>query len=183
MRWSRHGCAVRAAGRQRAAGRSGVEIETAGDRARGVRTQSGWRQDFDAVASNADIMHSYRDLLGGSARGRKVAGALDRKRFSPSLFLVHFGVRGSWPGIPHHMILFGPRYEGLLTDIYKNGVLPEDFSLYLHHPTVTDPSWRPRDARPSMRSRRCRISANCRSTGRVCRRGMPIASSTRSSAG
>jgi phytoene desaturase len=120
-----------------------VEIEMAGDRTRGVRTQSGWRQDFDAVASNADIMHSYRDLLGGSARGRKVAGALDRKRFSPSLFLVHFGVRGSWPGIPHHMILFGPRYEGLLTDIYKNGVLPQDFSLYLHHPTVTDPSLAP----------------------------------------
>ncbi len=120
-----------------------AEIETRGDRASGVRTQSGWRQDFDAVASNADIMHSYRDLLGGSARGRKVAGALARKRFSPSLFLVHFGVRGSWPGIPHHMILFGPRYEGLLTDIYKHGVLPADFSLYLHHPTVTDPGLAP----------------------------------------
>jgi phytoene desaturase len=120
-----------------------AEIETQGDRATGVRTQSGWRQDFDAVASNADVMHSYRDLLGGSARGRKVARRLANKRFSPSLFLVHLGVRGSWPGIPHHMILFGPRYEGLLKDIYKNGVVPADFSLYLHHPTVTDPSLAP----------------------------------------
>jgi phytoene desaturase len=120
-----------------------VGIEMEGDRTRGVRTASGWRQDFDAVASNADIMHSYRDLLGHSARGRKVGRALARKRFSPSLFVVHFGVRGSWAGIPHHMILFGPRYEGLLTDIYKNGVLPQDFSLYLHHPSVTDPSMAP----------------------------------------
>jgi phytoene desaturase len=120
-----------------------VEIESAGERVTGVRTASGWREDFDAVASNADIMHSYRDLLGGNARGRKVAGKLERKRFSPSLFLVHFGVRGSWAGIPHHMILFGPRYEGLLTDIYKHGVLPADFSLYLHHPSVTDPSMAP----------------------------------------
>ena len=120
-----------------------VEIETAGGRAHAVRTQSGWYQRFDAVASNADIMHSYRDLLGGSARGQKVARKLVRKAFSPSLFLVHFGVRGTWPGIPHHMILFGPRYEGLLTDIYRNGVLPADFSLYLHHPTVTDPSLAP----------------------------------------
>ncbi|WP_404712489.1 phytoene desaturase [Sphingomonas sp. MMS24-J13] len=120
-----------------------AEIETRGDRATAVRTQGGWRQEFDAVASNADVMHSYRDLLGGSARGRKVAGKLAGKRFSPSLFLVHFGVRGSWPGIPHHMILFGPRYEGLLSDIYKNGVVPADFSLYLHHPTVTDPSLAP----------------------------------------
>ena len=120
-----------------------VEIETGGDRASGVRTRSGWYQAFDAIASNADIMHSYRDLLGSSARGRSVSRRLAHKAFSPSLFLVHFGVKGTWPGIPHHMILFGPRYDGLLTDIYRRGVLPADFSLYLHHPTVTDPSLAP----------------------------------------
>ena len=120
-----------------------AEIETRGDRVTGVRTQSGWRQDVDAVASNADIMHSYRDLLAGSGRGRRVARSLERKSFSPSLFVVHFGIRGTWHGIPHHTILFGPRYEGLLNDIYANGVLPADFSLYLHHPTVTDPAMAP----------------------------------------
>ena len=52
-------------------------------------------------------------------------------------------LEGSWPGIPHHMILFGPRYKGLLDDIYDHGVLPQDFSIYLHHPTVTDPSMAP----------------------------------------
>jgi phytoene desaturase len=120
-----------------------VEIETLGDRATGVRTQSGWRGDFDAVASNGDIMHTYRDLLGHTPRGKKAAQKLERKSFSPSLFVVHFGIRGRWPGIPHHMILFGPRYGGLLKDIYDNGVLSEDFSLYLHHPTISDPSMAP----------------------------------------
>jgi phytoene desaturase len=120
-----------------------AEIETQGDRATGLRTKSGWRGSFDMVAANADVMHAYRDLLGGSTRGRSVGRKLARKRFSPSLFLVHFGVRGSWPGIPHHMILFGPRYGGLLRDIYKGGVLPPDFSLYLHHPSVTDPAMAP----------------------------------------
>jgi phytoene desaturase len=120
-----------------------AEIETVGDRATAVRTQSGWREAFDMVASNADIMHSYRDLLGSSERGKKASKALQRKRFSPSLFVIHFGVKGTWPGIPHHMILFGPRYRELLTDIYKHGVLPADFSLYLHHPTITDPSLAP----------------------------------------
>ncbi len=124
-------------------GDAAIEIETMGDRATGVRTASGWSERFDMVVSNGDIMHTYRDLLGTSARGRKAARALERKSFSPSLFLIHFGVRGSWPGIPHHMILFGPRYEGLLTDIYKHGVLPQDFSLYLHHPSITDPSMAP----------------------------------------
>ncbi len=124
-------------------GDAAIEIETLGDRATGVRTASGWRGDFDAVASNADVMHSYRDLLGHSMRGRKAAAALKKMRFSPSLFVVHFGIRGRWPGIPHHSILFGPRYRGLLTDIYEHGVLSADFSLYLHHPTASDPDLAP----------------------------------------
>jgi len=122
-----------------------TKIETLGERVTGLICASGWQEDFDAVATNADIMHSYRDLLTGTKRGERAARSLERKSFSPSLFVVHFGVEGTWPGISHHMILFGPRYEGLLTDIYDHGVLSEDFSLYLHHPTVTDPSMAPQD--------------------------------------
>ena len=118
-------------------------IETLGDRVVAVSCASGWRQECDMAASNGDIVHTYRDLLSGSSSARRAAAKLTRKRFSPSLFVVHFGVKSTWPGIPHHMILFGPRYKGLLADIYDNGVLPEDFSLYLHHPTVTDPSLAP----------------------------------------
>ena len=120
-----------------------VKIHTIGTVASEVETRSGWRERFHAVASNADIMHTYRDLLAGSKRGKDEARSLAKKRFSPSLFLVHFGLEGSWPGIPHHTILFGPRYKGLLDDIYEHGVLPADFSIYLHHPTVTDPSMAP----------------------------------------
>jgi phytoene desaturase len=116
-----------------------ADIETKGGRVTGVRTKSGWHGETDAVASNADVVHSYRDLLKDTKRGK----ALEKKRFSPSLFVVHFGVRGAFPDVPHHMILFGPRYKGLLDDIYKNGVIGDDFSLYLHHPTATDPGMAP----------------------------------------
>ena len=120
-----------------------IEIETLGERATAVLTRSGERFEADAVASNADLIHSYRDLLKTSRSAQRTAARLQKKRFSPSLFLVHFGIKGTWPGIPHHMILFGPRYKGLLDDIYDHGVLSQDFSLYLHHPTVTDPSLAP----------------------------------------
>lgn len=120
-----------------------VQVHTFGTRASEVETKSGWKQRFDAVASNADVVHSYKALLSGSKRGTDYGGKLAKKRFSPSLFVVHFGIEGTWPGIPHHMILFGPRYQGLLDDIYKHGVLPEDFSIYLHHPSVTDPGMAP----------------------------------------
>ncbi len=119
------------------------EIEMQGNRATGVRTASGWQQSADAVATNGDLMHSYAKLLGHHPRGKSAAKSLKRKRWSPSLFVVHFGVKGTFPEIPHHMILFGPRYKGLLDDIYSNGRVPEDFSLYLHHPSVTDASMAP----------------------------------------
>jgi phytoene desaturase len=106
-----------------------------------VRTRSGWSQDFDAVASNADVVRTY-DMLGDD-RGRRASAKLRRKRFSPSLFVVHFGTRGTWPDVPHHSILFGPRYRGLLTDIYRGRTLADDPALYLHHPTATDPAMAP----------------------------------------
>jgi phytoene desaturase len=120
-----------------------TSIETLGDRATGVTCASGWSGQADAVAANSDVMHTYRDLLATSRSAKRKTGSLERKKYSPSLFVVHFGIKGTWPGIPHHMILFGPRYKGLLEDIYDHGVLSEDFSLYLHHPTVTDPSLAP----------------------------------------
>ncbi len=120
-------------------------IDTLGDRVTGVRTQSGFELKVDALASNADVVHSYRHLLKESRSARRTASRLERKRFSPSLFVVHFGVEGACPEVPHHSILFGPRYKGLLADIYDHGVLSEDFSLYLHHPTATDPSMAPPD--------------------------------------
>jgi phytoene desaturase len=120
-----------------------VSIDMLGERVTGVTCVSGWHGDFDAAASNADVMHSYRDLLSNSPRGPKAARALAAKRFSPSLFVVHFGVEGTFPEIPHHSILFGPRYKALLSDIYDRGLLAEDFSLYLHHASISDPALAP----------------------------------------
>ncbi len=120
-----------------------VQVHTIGTTVSEVETASGWKERFDAVASNGDIMHSYRDLLSDSKRGKTMAKSLKRKSFSPSLFVVHFGLEGAWQGIPHHMILFANRYKELLDDIFTNGVLPEDFAIYLHHPSVSDQTMAP----------------------------------------
>ncbi|WP_205478483.1 phytoene desaturase family protein [Sphingomonas arenae] len=119
-----------------------VAIEVEKDRATAVRTRSGWRLVADAVASNGDVVHSY-GLIEGSSRGAVQVRAMKRKRFSPGLFVLHFGLEGTFPHIPHHTILFGPRYKGLLGDIYNRGKVATDPSLYLHHPTVTDPAMAP----------------------------------------
>ncbi len=120
-----------------------LHIHTLGNRASEVESASGWQERFDAVASNADMMHSYRDLLGDSARGADMARRLKRRRWSPGQFVVHFALEGTWPGVPHTMVLFGPRFKGMFDDVFDSGVLPRDMMIELHHPTVTDPSRAP----------------------------------------
>ena len=117
------------------------KIATVDGRASAVSTQSGWSEEFDAVVSNADVVRTY-DMLDNS-RGRRAAARLRTKRFSPSLFVVHFSTRGEWAGVPHHTILFGPRYKGLLSEIYSGSALPDDPAIYLHHPSATDASMAP----------------------------------------
>lgn len=116
-------------------------ITVANGKAKSLVTKSGWTASFDSIASNADVLRTY--AMVDHPRGPKAAARLKRKRFSPSLFVVHFSTSGSWPDLPHHSILFGPRYAGLLNDIYKGGPLPDDPSIYLHHPTATDPGMAP----------------------------------------
>ena len=116
-------------------------IATEDGRATVVRTRSGWSERFDAVASNADVVRTY-DMLGHTSAKRSSA-KLKRKRYSPSLFVVHFSTEGAWPEVPHHSILFGPRYAELLKEIYRGSSLPNEPSIYLHHPTATDPSMAP----------------------------------------
>lgn len=119
-----------------------AKIHHENDRVTGVTTCSGWHAAADMIASNGDVVHSY-GLIQGSDYAQRKQARLKRKRFSPSLFVVHFGLKGTFPDIAHHSILFSDRYGPLLDDIYRHGTLPGDPSLYLHHPSATDSAMAP----------------------------------------
>jgi len=118
------------------------EIRTESGRVKGVVTDAGF-EAFDTVASNADVVHTYDALLKNDPRGRQAAASVKRKRFSPSLFVVHFGLKSPQPQLRHHTICFGPRYRELISEIYGKNSLAKDFSLYLHSPCATDPGMAP----------------------------------------
>lgn len=122
-----------------------AEIVTKDNKVGGVITADGRREAFDAVVSNADIMHTYDALLKREPRVEATRRRLSRMSYSMSLFLIYFGTRKKYPNLVHHNILFGPRYRELLQDIFEAGRLAEDFSLYLHAPTRSDPSLAPPD--------------------------------------
>lgn len=120
-----------------------MEISVEDGQANGVACEDGWHAKFDMVASNADIVHTYEKLLSGTSRGKSMTRGLKSKRFSNSLFVAYFGLKGKTDSIAHHSILFGPRYRELISEIFSGPDLPDDFSLYLHRPTATDPDLAP----------------------------------------
>lgn len=121
-------------------------IDVDDGRAAGVTLESGERLAAPLVVSNADAGHTYDRLLRDRPKRRWSASRLGRSRWSMGLFVWYFGTRGTrdqWSDVGHHTILSGPRYEGLLRDIFGKGRLAEDMSLYVHRPSATDPTVAP----------------------------------------
>ncbi|QTN24663.1 phytoene desaturase [Rhizobacter sp. AJA081-3] len=112
-------------------------------RATGIELADGSLHRADIVVSNADTAWTYRHLVEPQHRRHWTDQRIERGRYSMSLFVWYFGTKKRFDDVPHHMMVLGPRYEGLLTDIFKRQHLAEDFSLYLHRPTATDPSMAP----------------------------------------
>ncbi|MCU0626462.1 MAG: phytoene desaturase family protein [Gemmatimonadaceae bacterium] len=112
-------------------------------RATGVRLVDGTHLAGDHVVCNGDVSQAHRALLPAAARRHMTDARIDRFRHSMSLFVIYFGTNRRYEELAHHEILLGPRYKGLLSDIFDRKVLSDDFSLYLHRPTATDPSLAP----------------------------------------
>lgn len=112
-------------------------------RAHGVRLAGGEVIEADVVVSNADASWTYRYLVPSGARTHWTNRRIEKARYSMSLFVWYFGTNRRFEEVGHHTILMGPRYRELLRDIFKAKVLADDFSLYLHRPTATDPSLAP----------------------------------------
>lgn len=109
----------------------------------GVRLRSGETVSGDAVVCNGDVAHAYRHLLSPSVRKKYTDRKIDRFKYSMSLYVLYFGTDRTYDDIEHHTIILGKRYQGLLHDIFDRHHLSDDFSLYLHRPTKTDPSLAP----------------------------------------
>jgi phytoene desaturase len=124
-------------------GETVTAIETTENRATGVRLASGEYLPADIVISNADPATTYGKLLKAHPRRRWTDAKINRGDYSMSLFVWYFGTNRRYDDVLHHTMIFGPRYKGLLDDIFRKHRLADDFSLYLHRPTASDPSLAP----------------------------------------
>jgi phytoene desaturase len=115
------------------------------DRVLGVRLPDGTLVEADHVVSNADVAFTYRNLIAPEYRKTMSDRHMESLKYSMSLFVIYFGTKKRYldSGLAHHNIILGDRYRDLLNDIFRKKVLADDFSLYLHMPTITDSSIAP----------------------------------------
>ena len=122
------------------------EIVVENGEAKGVRLASGEVIRAGLVVSNADAGHTYMRLLRNHKRRRWTDAHVKSRRWSMGLFVWYFGTRGTrgmWSDVGHHTIVNAPRYKGLVQDIFLNGTLAKDMALYIHRPSITDPTVAP----------------------------------------
>ena len=122
------------------------EIKYFNNHVTGIKLKNGSIFKADIIVSNSDPAYTYNQLLKTKDKKRWTERKLKNKRWSMGLFVWHFGTKNTknmWSNVGHHTILHGPRYSGHVKDIFINGVLSEDMSLYIHRPSVTDPTCAP----------------------------------------
>lgn len=121
------------------------EILVENGKAKGIRLKDGQIHNADIVVSNADVAFTYKNLIDKKHRKKYTDRKIERTKYSMSLFVIYFGTKKRYNGtnLEHHNIILSERYKGLLEDIFSKKKLSDDFSLYLHMPTKTDPSMAP----------------------------------------
>jgi phytoene desaturase len=121
------------------------EILIEGRKVTGIRLKDGSIHKADGIISNADVAWTYTNLIPSKARRWNSDFRYNNTRYSMSLFVIYFGTKRRYTdtGLSHHNIILSKRYRELLDDIFSKKILADDFSLYLHMPTITDPTIAP----------------------------------------
>lgn len=122
---------------------SQIAIDEQTRRATGVHLANREFLSADIVVSNADVAFTYMNLIPAKFRRKWTDSRIKKMNYSMSVFVLYFGTNRQYKNIAHHELMMCDRYRGLMQDIFKNKRLAEDFSLYVYHPTITDPSLAP----------------------------------------
>ncbi len=117
-------------------------LEFKGKRVTAVVTSQG-RYEADALVINADFANAMQKLVPDELRKRWSNAKIARKRFSCSTFMMYLGINGRYENLKHHTIHISKDYDRNLRQIEKEMVLPDDPSIYVQNPCVTDSSLAP----------------------------------------
>lgn len=111
-------------------------------RATGVVFPDGGIDRADFVVMNADFAKGMTDLVPDDTRSRWSHRRLAKRPYSCSTFMLYLGLDKKYD-IPHHNIVFAGDYRRNVEEIFENGSLPQDPSIYIQNASATDASLAP----------------------------------------
>ncbi len=117
------------------------KVELQGRTAKGVIVK-GNLHEADIVVSNADVTHTYKDLVPREEM-KWSTKRLEKAKYAMSSYVLYLGVKKKYPELKHHTLILSHRYKELIKDIFDKHIIPDDFSMYLHVPSTTDSSMAP----------------------------------------
>ena len=115
------------------------QIEVDGGRASGLLLEDGSRLQADVVIANADLPYIYECLL---PRERETA-RLEGKKYTCSAIMFYWGCDRVYPQLQHHNIFLSDDYRPSFDRIFRDHLLPDEPSFYIHAPARTDPAAAP----------------------------------------
>jgi len=123
-----------------------TKILLKGKRASGVRLKNGESHFCDAIVSNGDAVHTYRNLVNQSSREIIAEKTFRRWDASCSGFVLCLGVKASHSGLSHHNIFFSPDYENEFDEIFTQKIPPSEPTIYISVSAKSDKQQAPEGA-------------------------------------
>ena len=117
------------------------QIEVDGNRATGVVLQDGSRLRADVVVANADLPYVYSHLLPGEAEAHR----LEHLHYTCSAIMFYWGIDTVYPQLGTHNVFLADDYRSSFERVFREHLLPDEPSFYVHAPARTDPSAAPLD--------------------------------------
>ncbi|MCX6047695.1 MAG: phytoene desaturase family protein [Chloroflexi bacterium] len=130
----------------------GVEIRTncpvqqivvKNSQATGVRLTDGRTLDASTVIANVDVTTVYQQLLPPEIATTPRRQQLTARETSCSGYVMLLGIEGDHPRLAHHNIFFASDYQREFTDIFQQGIPPNDPTIYVAITSKSDPDHAP----------------------------------------
>lgn len=123
-----------------------ASIEFKGGRATCAVTSAGERFTAGTFVVNGDVATASRTFLASAPGAATMSRRLAALRPSTSAFVLMLGTRADLGGLVHHNIYFSADEREEWREVFGEGVPPSDPTVYVNHPSFTDPSIAPAGA-------------------------------------
>jgi phytoene desaturase len=112
----------------------------------GVTLADGTFQPAWAVVANVDVATVYEKLLSQENSTSRLPARLGKVEPSCSGFVLLLGINKRYPQLVHHNIFFSKNYRREFDEIFKQGIPPQDPTIYVSITSKSDPDHAPAES-------------------------------------